>query len=160
MYPDKQILQKYNIDLIEKQRICVITTNSAQSLNFQSTIFQDPVQIILYSKSQFTHDLPVIVYDEFEFEGLRKACQAYGNTNSICLECGATLFNILLGKGQVPDFLFVTVLEGDEEREYLAGALDMQKIEENYRIVFESQSVKNADGEWKMRVYQKTFTSN
>lgn len=141
--------------MIEKQRTCVITANSMQTINFQSAIFQDPVQIILYSKSHFNHELPVIVYDEFEFEGLRKACQGFGNANSICLECGATLFNALLGKGQVPEFLFVTVMEGDEDREYLAGELDMEKIEMNFRVVFESQSIKNSEGEWKMRVYQK-----
>lgn len=59
---------------------------------------------------------------------------------------------------QIPDFLFVTVLEGDDDREYLAGELDMIEIVKNFSVVHESKAIRNSEGEWKMRVYQRKET--
>ena len=157
MYPDKYVLEKYGIEIIEKQRFCVVTANSLESINFQSAVFRDPVQIVLYTRASFSHTLPVIQSDSFEFDGIRKGCEGLGRgeAKTVCLECGATLFNVLIQEGQVPDFLFLTVLEGDDDREYLAGELDMVGIDRCFRVVHESTVTRNSEGEWKMRVYQR-----
>jgi hypothetical protein len=144
--------------VINKKRLAVITTTSPESINFNSSLFNDPVEILLYSSNFFYSNFEVLPFFSFSFDQIRQAAEKIlkkdGKDLAICLQCGASLFNILMKEGQKPVYLFLTVFEGDENESYLAGELDMAEVKSSYRLVFESQTTRDDFGLWKTCVFK------
>lgn len=158
MFPCRSILEKYGVDVVEKVRVGVITTTRGENINFESSIFNDELLFLIYSKRYFECKFPVVEFEQLRYRDIqKKAGTVLGKEEdkvNVLIEAGTKLFNLMMKQGQYVDYLFFTVLDGDENAEYLAGELDMEEICFNFEAVFESGVIVNDYGKWTTKVYK------
>ena len=158
MFPCRSILEKYGVDVVDKERGGVITTTRGENINFESSIFNDDLLFLIYSKRHFECKFPVVEFERLSYKDIqRKAGMVLGKGEekiNVLIEAGTKLFNLLMKEGQYADYLFFTVLDGDDNDEYLAGELDLEEIRLNFEVAFESEATVNDYGKWTTQVYK------
>ena len=152
VYPDENILKKYNFNIISKPRCCVIYATNMENINFSNTLFTDSLHVLPYINDRDS---------KFSFSHMKELClQKYPDVSSnpyILLECGPSLFNNMLHSEELPDFLAFTIQESDETTCYLAGEIDMSGILRKYQVAFMSSTIQNNDSAWCIKIFKKNI---
>lgn len=157
MFPKSSVLSTRGVEVIDKNRVCVVYSRDPNAIDLSSPFFNYNFEYYFYSPCEGSYKYPSFSTGRFSLSFIVdriKSVKEIQNPTVLIL-FGGILFNIMIEDNDIPDYLLLTELDSPGFSDVRAGELNYDKINNLYDNIFTSQEFRNQHGVWTFKLFIK-----